>query len=314
MGRYSIDIRHLRYFVAIAQAGSLTRAAALLHVAQPALSQHLRNLETSLGTQVLNRTGRGVILTADGQRLLSHALRVLEEMDLLIDVVTAGPPEGEVLLGLTTPVSWLVTQPLLTIMQRDHGGVSLNIREGISSHLAEWLADGRLDAAVLFANRDVPRLECRRLCAESLYVVGAPGAFARGDVVPLHDLHRFPLIMPHLQNAPRELVHRATQEHGVPYTIKFEIDVLGELKRFVQAGDGYSVLAPIAFHEELTAGRLSAAPIVAPEIVRTWTLAAPHSRQRSAACRVALDLAESVLIERTRMVRDDLERHAAVPM
>ena len=313
MSRYSIDIRHLRYFVAIAEAGSFTRAAALLHIAQPALSQHVRNLELEFDAQLLTRGPRGVDLTPEGQKLLTHALRVLDEMDQLLDAVAAGPPEGDVQLGLTTPVSWLVTKPLLTIMQRDYRGVTLNIREGMSSHLTEWLTDGRLDAAVLFSDQNLPHLEYRDVCAEPLYVVGAPGAFALRDVVPLRELHRYPLIMPNWHNGPRELVHRTTQAHGVGYTIKFEIDVLGELKRFVESGTGYSVLAPIAFYEDLVAGRLSAAPIVAPEIVRTWTLATRQNRKRNAACRTALDLTESVLIERTQAVRDAISPYAGMP-
>lgn len=310
MSRYSIDIRHLRYFIAIAEAGSFTRAANQLHIAQPALSQHVRNLEQSFGTQLLGRTARGVELTGDGKKLLLHARRVIAEMDRLVEAVSAGPPEGEVMLGLPIPVSPLITQPLLTTMQRDFGGVTLHIREAMSAYLAEWLIDGRIDAAVLFSNQELSQIDTHAVCDETLYVVGPPGAFAPGEAVSFRTLPRYPLIMSHPENGLRSLVHSTAQRLRVDYTIKFEIDVINEMKRFVGAGKGYTVLAPVAFYEELVAGRLSAAPIVEPEIVRTWTMATRRHSRPNAACKAAMDLTESVLIERTGMVKRAISAYA----
>lgn len=310
MSRYSIDIRHLRYFIAIAEAGSFTRAAALLHIAQPALSQHVRNLEQGFGVQLLDRTARGVELTGDGKKLLLHARRVIEEMDRLVDAVSAGPPEGEVMLGLPIPLSPLITQPLLTTMQRDFGDVTLHIREAMSAYLAEWLIDGRIDAAVLFSNQELAHIDTHEVCDETLYIVGPPGAFAPGETVPFRTLPRYPLIMSHPENGLRSLVHSTAQRLGVAYTIKFEIDVITEMKRFVAAGKGYTVLAPVAFYEELVAGRLSAAPIVEPEIVRTWTMATRRHSRPNAACKAAMNLTEAVLIERTGMVKKAISAYA----
>ena len=310
MSRYSIDIRHLRYFIAIAEAGSFTRAANHLHIAQPALSQHVRNLEQSFGTQLLDRTARGVDLTADGRKLLAHARRVVEEMDRLVDAVSPGKPTGDVMLGLPIPVSPLITQPLLTTIQRDFGGITLHIREAMSAYLAEWLIDGRIDAAVLFSNQELPHIDTHEVCEETLYVVGPPGAFSPGETIPFHSLPRYPLIMSHPENGLRSLVPSTTQRLGVEYTIKFEIDVITEMKRFVAAGKGYTVLAPVAFYEDLVAGRLSAAPIVEPEIVRTWTMATRRHSRPNAACKAAMDLTEAVLVERTGMVKKAVSDYA----
>ncbi|MEX0729831.1 MAG: LysR family transcriptional regulator [Aquisalimonadaceae bacterium] len=311
MSRYSVDIRHLRYFATIAEAGSFTRAATLLHIAQPALSQHVRNLELAFSVQLFDRRARGVNLTPEGMKLLTHARRVLAEMDTLMDAVTSGPPQGDVSLGLPVPVSPLVIQPLMTIMQREYGDVSLHITEGMSAHIAEWLIDGRLDAAVLFGTQESPHLDCHEICVEPVYLLGPPGAFAAGDAVPFRDLHRFPLIMTNKQNGLRDLVHKAALEHGIDYVVKFEIDVISEIKQFVERGLGYTILAPIAFHQELLAGRLSAAPIVDPEIGRVLTLATRTSSNRNPASRVVTDLTASILVERTKMIADTVSAYAA---
>lgn len=312
MGRYSIDIRHLRYFATIAEAGSFTRAALLLHIAQPALSQHVRNLEVTFGTQLLDRGARGVNLTPEGKKLLMHARRVLNEMDTLMEAVSTGPPRGDVYLGLPVPVSPLVIQPLMEFIQRDHSDVTLHVTEGMSAHIAEWLIDGRLDAAVLFGHHESPQLHCREICVEPVYLLGPPGAFTPGDVVPFRDLHRYPLIMTNKQNGLRGLVHTAALAHGIEYVVKFEIDVISEIKQFVERGDGYTILAPIAFQAELMEGRLSAAPIVEPELGRILTLATRTSSNRNPACRVVTDLTESILVERTQIAVDAVNAYATV--
>src|SRR5687767_12555895 len=97
----SFDLRRLRYFVKVAETGSLTRAAAALHVAQPALSQQIRVLEDELGVQLLARGPRGVTLTEAGQRLLAESRRIFDGIKVGVERVKGGPePEGQVVIGV----------------------------------------------------------------------------------------------------------------------------------------------------------------------------------------------------------------------
>src|SRR5690606_41129247 len=102
----SLDLRRLRYFVAIAEAGSLTRAARLLRIAQPSLSHHLAEIEAHLGTRLMNRSTRGIELTETGQTLLRHGQLVLKEVERAEQAVReqAAEPSGTVTIGLLSSV------------------------------------------------------------------------------------------------------------------------------------------------------------------------------------------------------------------
>lgn len=311
MHRNMIELRHLRYFTAVAEAGSITRAAERLHVAQPAVSQQIRAFEDVLGVPLLVRQARGVVLTPEGKRVLACCAEVFQSLDRLADdLAPKAVADVEVLLGLPMTVSPHLTQPLLNVMRRDHPEIRLQISEGMSAFLAEWLLEDRLDAAILFLNQIHGALEREEIVSERLYVVGPPGAFRPGDRVPLSELHRFPLIVPNEQNALHQLVRDATQSRGVGYTVRFEIDVVNELKRFVEQGEGFAVLAPIGFHEGLMAGRLSAAVLVDPHVYRTWTWTTRKGRTSSPACKMAKVVAMTILRERTKQIGEAVESAA----
>lgn len=314
MRRNLIELRHLRYFAAVAEAGSITRAADRLRVAQPAVSQQIRAFEEVLGVTLLVRQSRGVTLTPEGKRVLASCAEVFQSLDRLADDLAPSElEEVEVSLGLPMTVSPHLTRPLLSTMRRDHPQVRLQISEGMSSFLAEWLLEDRLDAAILFLNQMHGEIEREEIVSEQLYVVGPKGAFRPGDCVPLSELHRFPLIVPNEQHALHQLVRDATQSRGFGYTVRFEMDVVSELKRFVEQGEGFAVLAPIGFHDGLMAGRLSAATIIDPHVYRTWTWTTRKGRALSPACKLAKQASIAILRERTRLIGEAVER-AAIPL
>lgn len=312
MRRNAIELRHLRYFAAIASAGSITGAAARLHVAQPAVSQQMRALETALGVPLLIRGSRGVSLTAEGRRVLGHCQEVFRSLDGLLDSVSDVMSEGDVALGLPMTVSPILTQPLMHATRKNHPKVRVRISEGMSAFLAEWLIEERLDSAVLFLNQAHPEIDLEDIVSERLYLVGGAGAFSPGQQVPLRELPRFPLIIPNEQNALHQLVRDTARARGVAHTVRFEIDVVSEMKRFVEAGEGYAVLAPIAFHDEVRTGRLSAAQIIDPEITRTWAWATKKGRIPDPAVRAIKATATRILLEQTRRVEAAIERDSAV--
>ena len=148
-----MDIRQLRYFLGIAEAGSISAAAARLRVAQPALSQQMAKLEAELGARLMERGPRGVMLTGAGEALREHAHVVLRDLERAREAVQAeagGPVQGNVTIGLPTTVAMVLTLSLLLAMRERHPGVALHLVESQSGHLVEWLRQGRLDVAVLF--------------------------------------------------------------------------------------------------------------------------------------------------------------------
>ena len=284
---YFMDLRHLRYFVAIVEHGSLTRAAASLHVAQPALSQSLRQLEEEMGGALLIRTARGVIPTHSGQRLAERARELLMLVADLREEVRGveASPSGLVTVGIPTSLGMLLSVPLALEVRRTLPAVRLRIAEGLSGHTLEWLRGGEVDVALVFAAHGVPGLALTPVASESLHLVGPPGdAFlaARAAGVPFADLSGLPLIMPGRPHGVREEVESVARAQGVALQVVLEIDALEHIKALVAAGAGYTVLS------ERVAGSsvaLSFAVITAPAIVRTIHLAHVRDRPLTAAAR-----------------------------
>jgi LysR family nitrogen assimilation transcriptional regulator len=134
-----MELRQLRYFVAIADAGSLTEAARRLGVAQPALSQHVLALEAELQTRLLDRGARGVRLTPAGLTLLEHALVVMRDVERTKEAVSAGGSElvGRVAIGLPTTVAIVLGAPLLKAAFAAYPRVHIHLVESHSGFLQE---------------------------------------------------------------------------------------------------------------------------------------------------------------------------------
>jgi DNA-binding transcriptional LysR family regulator len=159
-----MELRHLRYFVAIAEERSFTRAAERLWVAQPGLSVQIRRLETELGVQLFDRRTRGVDLTEAGSLFLERARAALAAAELAgaigRDLETG--VAGSLKLGIATCAHWRGTLPLLERFAREHSGVELTALEGYGGTLWRELRDSRLDvllAPASFGSPDLTRIE-----------------------------------------------------------------------------------------------------------------------------------------------------------
>src|SRR4051794_36533327 len=159
-----MELRHLRYFVAIAEEGSFTRAAERLWVAQPGLSTQIRRLESELGVRLFERHTRGVDLTDAGEVLLGRARVALTAAD-----VAAGTGRdleagllGSVRVGVSTDARWHGTSMLLAGFAREHDGVELSVLEAAGGALWRDLRDGRVDALLgpsAFGSPDLQALD-----------------------------------------------------------------------------------------------------------------------------------------------------------
>jgi DNA-binding transcriptional LysR family regulator len=159
-----MELRHLRYFVAIAEEGSFTRAAERLWVAQPGLSTQIRRLESELGVRLFERHTRGVDLTDAGEVLLGRARAALTAAD-----VAAGTGRdleagllGGVRVGVSTDARWHGTSMLLAGFAREYDGVELSVLEAAGGALWRDLRDGRVDALLgpsAFGSPDLQALD-----------------------------------------------------------------------------------------------------------------------------------------------------------
>ena len=169
-----MELRHLRYFVAVAEAGSLTVAAARrLHTSQPSLSRQIRDLEDELGAQLLTRRARGIELTPAGRAFLDHARLVLSQVEAAGEAVrrVAHPSRPRFTMGFLTghELKWM--PEALRILHDELPNVDVMISSQYSPLLADGLSKGKIDAAFLRRERGVPDLAFRLLVKEPLMVV-----------------------------------------------------------------------------------------------------------------------------------------------
>ena len=272
-----MDLRQLEYFVAVADAGSFSRAATLLHLAQPSLSRQVALLENDLGQRLLVRTGRGVAPTDAGAALLVHARRMLDLARQARDEVAelGGSPSGRIVVGLPPRVALGLSVPLVQRFRERFPRAVITVLEGLSVSLRESLVAGRLDLALLFDPPATPPLQYTTLMRERLLLVAPPGATLPSRV-GLTALARYPMVLPSAPNAIRSLVDGALRQRGVALDVIAEVGAVQTVLRLVAQGVGHTLLPESAVTGP--DGALPAAPVGPPAIWNTLVLATPVAR------------------------------------
>ncbi len=295
-----MDIRQLRYFVAIAEEGSLSAAALRVNVAQPSLSQHVIALERELDVTLLDRSPRGVSLTQSGEVLLSHAREVIAALDQAREAVrqSGSEPLGDVTFGLPSSIAMVLSVPLAETVRLELPKVRLRAIDAMSGFIKEWLEDQSVDLGMLYDISAVRHLSHRQLMTEELHFFSAPDAWPfetrAGSPVPVADLPKAELVLPSPHHGLRVMIDRSIKPHGVVLNVATEMDGLGQIKTMVARGSGYTILAPAAAIDYVERGELIMAPIVEPRLVRPVYLvrnpAKPVTRASQEVERITLDV------------------------
>ena len=240
-----MDLRQLDYFVHVAELGSFSRAAALLSIAQSALSTRVRQLEVELKQPLLHRNGRGVTPTEAGKRLLQHARGILLQVERTREELAAlrGAPSGRIVMAIPPTLARILTVPLLNAFRSRFSSASLSITEGLSAHIIEWISTGRADIGLLFSPVSSPALETRPLFEEPMYFIARQdGRAPRARDVPLRQLPRYPLVLPSRPNANRMRVESELARLGLKPQIALELDSVASLLDAVREGYGCTIL------------------------------------------------------------------------
>ena len=292
-----MELRQLRYFVGVSEAGSLLKASTRLHVAQPALGQQIAALEQELGARLFDRSSRGVTLTEAGRTFLQHAQVVLADVERARGAVreSAAVPSGEVAIGLPTTVALIATVPILQACRAQLPQVRLKLVEAYSGFVHEWLLSGRLDLALLYGDHPEPAVAKRVLLDDRLAFVSGPGAAAAPRTMKLAALARWPLVLPGREHGLRRIVDEACARAGITLDVVAEIESLPSVKRAVEAGLGHTILPLGGVAEEVAAGRLCAAPIDGPEMPRRVVCATHMARPTTPAAAAVIELATTVI-------------------
>lgn len=274
-----MELRQLRYFVAIVDHGSLSRAAQVLHVAQPALTQQLRQLEEELQAQLLHRSPQGVLSTDAGKLFYEHAQAILKQVGDARSAVnqSATRPAGSVSLALPHSISGALALPLLIATRARYPEITLQLTEELSGNLAEQLKSGRINLAVQFDDGQLGPFACTPLVEETMMFLcrrGSPHGPAGGGSVSLAQALAAPLILPGLQHGVRPRIENVARSAGLRIENVTEINSLAILKSALLADMGATILPLAPLLAEVERGDLQAIPIDNAAMSRTVTLCA----------------------------------------
>ena len=296
-----MELRQLRYFVAIVDHGSLSRAAVVLHVAQPALTQQLRQLETELGAQLLHRSAQGVLSTDAGKVFYAHAQAILKQVSDARSAVTQSTtrPSGSVTLGLPHSISGALALPLLVAVRARYPEITLQLTEELSGNLAEQLKSGRINLAVLFDDGQLGAFDSAALVEEALMFVCRTGSAHNpaGASLSLADALATTLILPAQQQGVRPRIEKVARAAGLSLGDVIEINSIAILKSAILADMGATILPMAPLLAEIERGAMLARPIDGPALSRTVTLCASRSIPLTNAAAAVRRLVQEVTCE-----------------
>ncbi len=300
-----MELRHIRYFIAVANLRSFSKAADALHVAQSALSRHVQSLEAELGTQLLFRTTRGVVPTEAGLRLIKRGESLLRYVSEMRNEISAAAenPSGEITIGMPQSISPVLAPLIIQECRQLYPQLSIHITEGLSVFLTEWLNLGKIDLAVMSNFNEPKGLRISHLANEDLVLVAAPTRIERGrHEMRLTELQALPIILgAHF----RPLIERATRQCGVKLNIVMELDSIAIIKEIIVNQTFYSILPYASVHREALNGDFGVVSIVEPSIRRELVLAVNARRPLPAAAASM----RKIIIEKMKTIELQPRRH-----
>jgi LysR family nitrogen assimilation transcriptional regulator len=283
-----MEFRQLKYFVAVADAGSLSAAARKVLIAQSALSKQMSALEAELGVTLFHRGNSGIAINEAGQVFYEYALGILKQMrDAKAAVLPGhGVLTGSIVVALPQSVSPIVALPLLQAVGRTYPQVELQLNEELTGNLVDQLIRGSVDIA-LFTPTGLPaEVSFTPLIEEDLYLIhraNDPEAPLPGEVTLSQGVAR-PLVFPSKahSHSTRAIVDQALeQQKRSPAAVAMEVNSVYILKSAVEAGIGPTIMPLNLVVREVAEGRLVAHPFAAPGVFRTLGICTCGTRPAS---------------------------------
>ncbi len=297
-----MELRQLRYFVAIVDHGSLSRAARVLHIVQPALTQQVQQLEEELGASLLHRSAQGMQATDAGKIFYQHALAILKQVADAKSAVnqSTDKPSGTVALGIPQSASGALAFPLLTAVRAAYPDIVFQLTEELTGNLTEQLASGRLNLAILFDDGQLGKFNTKPLVEEQMmYITRANSQFAcKRKSINLDKVLQAPLILPSIQHGVRPRIEQVVREQGRQIENVIDITSIAILKSAILADMGATILPVSPLLAEIERGEMRACPIIDVQLSRTVSLCSskniPLTNAAMAVERLVLDVSRDL--------------------
>jgi LysR family nitrogen assimilation transcriptional regulator len=270
-----MDLRQLRYFVAVATHGSVTAAAAELNVSQPALSAQIHNLERELQTVLLDRHSRGVTLTHAGKLLWERGTDILADVDSLARSVTehGRSVTGVFRVGVTPTVGRVLVPEMARLCALRFPALRLSYVEGYSDDLRDQLRAGKLNLVFSYDMDEDSSLHATPLISEDLYLVGSPDLIGH-EVTPIafSELRNFPLIQEMQSHYTTQLLTALSKRKRIPLNLSYEVDSVSVRRTMLASRSTATIAFYGLFHDEISSNILNARQIVSPALTRRLDL------------------------------------------
>ena len=306
----AIDLKQLYYFITTAEVGSISAAAAALGLAQATLSENVAKLERRLETKLAIRGQRGLMLTEAGKALVRHGKELVAAADAVATSVRrlGGELRGPVSVGLPPTLSLLLSVPLTETVFSELPNVRLHVVEGLSGHILEWIADGRVDAGFVYELPDSAIFESYPFLKEDLFLLSAPDNLPSGVEkssqleIKLEALAGLPLVMSGHPHSGRRIIERIAKANGISLHFVNEIDSLSQIVEMVSRASAYAIVPDAAVTGPVAAGHVALIKIIAPHCERTAYLVRSKARPATTA---------SIAVQKIlfRIFREVAERH-----
>ncbi|MFE8872310.1 LysR substrate-binding domain-containing protein [Acetobacter persici] len=300
-----MDIRRLQAFVKIIDIGSISRAADILNIAQPALSQQLASLETAFKQKLLIRSKMGVTPTAAGLELYRHSQTIIKQLDRAMTEISngAGPLVGKVSVGLSPYSSGsTLSLALLKEVREKLPGITLHLTESFDDIYSEMVMTGRLEMAVIHGAGPIKGVHFTPLMKEDFFLVAPESSSfteSLSSPVRLSDLTEVPLLLPPGYNFVRKRINMAFARKQITPNIVAEVEALLTLQDAVAAGVGCTILPWSVASKIIVPGKSRVYELCSPVIQEDVSLCVPESIPETeaglAVREILIDLAKNMV-------------------
>jgi DNA-binding transcriptional LysR family regulator len=283
-----MTIRQLEVFLAIAHAQSFSRAAERIHLSQPTLSEHMKELEEELGVPLFVRHSRSVSLTEAGRVFEDYATRVVATLAAGRHAIAEldGLKRGSLVVGASTTPGTYVLPARIAKFREQYPGITVALRIGNSRTVEERVRDGEVDLAVIGGHVLGPSERCVTAgIVDELQLIVPPNYPVKDASLPPARLAREPLLIREEGSATRQATERALRQAGVTFKPAMELDHTETIKRAVIAGLGVAFVSRYAVEDEVRGGRLRVLSVQRMKIRRHFHVIHDERRPLSASAR-----------------------------
>jgi LysR family transcriptional regulator, nitrogen assimilation regulatory protein len=303
-----VDIRQLRSCIAIAEAGSFSEAARRMHIAQPALSERIAELEQALGVTLFDRNRRGATLTETGRQFVEQARRILLDVSTLKANMLAASHANQpkIRIGISPTLASLLIPKIFELCRQISPLVEISLIEGMTGDLALLLAQGEVDCAIGHGFLASPAVMVYPMAIEPLCAIYKLENSPPPQSISFEQVIRTPLLLPQRALALRALVEQHAAKVGHQLRYAGDVDTLTGMIAAAEVGAGLAILPHVALYGLRTSDQLAVVLISNPPVERTVSIAASIVSANSSLARVlalALQPTAKQLIEQGLWLR-----------